>query len=354
MYSQSELIESDTLNGAQHPRLTSRLIGHEKAWQTFLRCELKGEIHHAWMISGKKGVGKATFSWKLAARLLGEKKGSADISKRLTALSLSNLFLCRRPFDEKTKRLKKQITIEEIRKLRSFFYLSAIEDEWRVVIIDCADELNKSASNGLLKLLEEPPDKSIFFIITHQPQRLSATLRSRCRSLKLSKLSVQEIEQILETTNYSLKNKSSNDKRILSIISEGSAGMAITSLNNDGISFFKNCMAILNDTPNSDRNKIYFLAEKVRGNLDKFMFLGSIILIIIGRIVLLSHSNGRLIITDEENQFMINLSQDHQKLYKLTELHSKLSKSFLACYQLNLDPLKEIVNAFISIEESLK
>ena len=99
MNDSSKKIDSDTLEGTQNPRLAVELIGHTKPWQTFLQCQIKGKIHHAWILSGPKGVGKATFAWKLANEIFkqGKKTKDTDYLDNLNALKISNLFLCRRP-----------------------------------------------------------------------------------------------------------------------------------------------------------------------------------------------------------------------------------------------------------------
>lgn len=351
MHNQLEIKDSDTLEGTKHPRLTKELVGHKKAWETFLNCKVNGKLHHAWIISGPKGIGKATFAWKIASNLINASKERID-NKEQTA-SLSDLFLCRRNFDDKTNRLKKFITINEIRKLKSFFQMTATEDQWRVVIIDCADELNKSASNALLKILEEPPSKSIFLIIANQPKRLSITIRSRCRTLNLNKLNKNEIEQVLENLNYNFTGLSQNDKNILSILSEGSVGLAVTALNNEGINDFKKCLEILAGFPHFERNKIFKLADKVRGKNENFVFLSSMILSMISRLALIGISASGLSLTDEEKLLIKKIPKTATITQNLAQLYISLSQSFLSCSDLNLDYSSHVVNAFINIESAM-
>ena len=360
MNSEQSHLESDVLDGASHPRLSSKLIGHKKAFQTFYKCQLDQKLHHAWILSGPRGIGKATLAWKIVAELANEShetkapmKSKEVIRQKIAALSLSNLFLCRRPYDEKVKRLKKFITIDEIRKLKSFFQMSAIENEWRVAIVDCADELNKSAANALLKLLEEPPNKSILLIVSNQPGRLSATLRSRCRSLHLNKLSASEIEEVLSLSNYDIEQESVNDRLILSIIADGSVGIAITAINQGGILIYKDCLEILAEYPNFDRKKILKLAETVRNNAEKFKFLSSIILLIIARLALLTALVKTAIPTLEEKPVVKKLANEPNIPEKLANLYYYLSKLFLSCEELNLDTTNQIFNSFINIEKNL-
>ena len=351
MTKQLEIRESDTLAGSVHPRLAKKLVGHKKAWDTFLNCKENGKLHHAWIISGPKGIGKATFSWKIAANLICDTRETGSMEKLIP--SLSDLFLCRKNFDEKTNRLKKNITINEIRKLKSFFQMSATECQWRIVIIDCADELNKSASNALLKILEEPPRKSIFLIVANQPERLSVTIRSRCRTLNLNKLTINEVKQVLENSNYDLETLSPNDKNILSILAEGSPGLAITAINYEGINDFKKCLEILTGFPYFERTKIFKLAEKVRGKDENFIFLSSMILSIISRLAIIVIPAKGLLLTNEEKLLMKKLPKKQIIAKNLAELYVSLSQSFFACSNLNLDYSSHVINAFISIETAM-
>ena len=355
-----EIPQSDLLEGAPHPRMSKNLIGHLDSMEIFRKSYQENKLHHAWIISGNKGIGKATLAWQLIKKLMTEAymdENEDDKSliniKQIEALSLPNLFLCRRPYDEKTKRLKKFITVDEVRKLKSFFNLSAIENGWRVALIDSADELNKSASNALLKLLEEPPKRSIIIIVAHQIRKLPVTIRSRCRSLRLQKLTENEIEKILLLSGYNTSNLSKDDKIILDIISNGSAGRAITVLNQDGISIFKFCLELLNNFPNFNRKKLTELGYKVKNNINRFNFISSILLLIIARLASISISSKIEMPTEYEKELIYKLNVNSKTPKVLSQIYSDLSKSFTMCEELNLEPMTEIINAFIRIENSL-
>ena len=360
MQSNRGTLEADILEGTPHPRFSSKLIGHEKAFKTFIKSQLGGRLHHAWLLSGLKGIGKATLAWKIVTELSNETNVTQDydnskvlLAKKIKALSLSNLFLCRRPYDDKVQRLKKFITIDEIRKLKSFFQMSAIENEWRIAIIDCADDLNNAAANALLKLLEEPPNKSILIIISNQPGRLPATVRSRCRSLHLKKLNESEIKEVLTLSDLDVNSKTADDRLVLSVIADGSAGMAITALNNNGITLFHECLEIFSGFPNFNRKKIQKLSENVKNNIEKFKFLSGILLLIISRLALLTALSRNITPTTEENALVIKLCPIANVPDKLAELYSDLSKLFLSCEELNLDTANQIFNSFIKIESKL-
>jgi DNA polymerase-3 subunit delta' len=231
--------------------------------------------------------------------------------------------------------------------------MSAIENDWRIAIIDCADDLNNAAANALLKLLEEPPNKSILIIISNQPGRLPATVRSRCRSLHLKKLNESEIKEILTLSNLDINSKTADDRLVLSVIADGSAGMAITALNNNGITLFNECLEIFSGFPNFNRKQIQKLSENVKNNIEKFKFLSGILLLIISRLALLTALTRNLTPTREESALVIKLRPIANVPDKLAELYSDLSKLFLSCEELNLDTANQIFNSFIKIERKL-
>lgn len=189
------LPESDCAPGCTHPRATYDLIGHQDAETQFLRAHQSGRLHHAWLITGPKGIGKATLAYRIARYMLGGKtllEGSMDIpqsdpvSGRIEAQGHGNLFVLRRPYDEKLKRFKTDIPVDSVRQMNSFFESTASEDgQPRIAIIDAMDDMNRNAENALLKTLEEPPQNALIILVANTPGRLLPTIRSRCLSLRL-------------------------------------------------------------------------------------------------------------------------------------------------------------------------
>lgn len=187
---------SDVQPGCLPPRERYDLFGHEAAETEFARAWESGRLHHAWMITGPRGVGKATLAWRAARRVLGAAPMTEDgplgssprdpVCKLLEASACPDLLLLRRPWDDKRKRWRAEITVEEARRAPHFFEMSSgATGGWRVCIVDSADEMNNNAANALLKTLEEPPQRGVLFLVTHTPGRLPATIRSRCRRLDL-------------------------------------------------------------------------------------------------------------------------------------------------------------------------
>ena len=200
-----DLPEADRLEGFPHPRETALLYGHDAAEAELAQAFAGGRMHHAWLLAGRLGIGKATLAYRLARHLLAE-PGERDpggqslevppgssASRQVRALSHPGLLVLRRAYDLRTKRIGTIIPVDEVRRLRSFLGHTGGEGAWRVVIVDSADELNINAANALLKSLEEPPARALFLLISAEPSGLLATIRSRCRRLDLAPLSPEPL-----------------------------------------------------------------------------------------------------------------------------------------------------------------
>lgn len=270
-----EIPEPDCIENTPHPRHAARLIGQDGAEARFLDAFNSDRLHHGWLITGPRGVGKATLAWRIARFLLATPADDGGmfaapaptslnispdnpVARRVNALSEPGLFLLRRPWDEKLKRHKQDITVDEVRKLKSFFALSAAGGGRRVVIVDAADEMNSSAANALLKVLEEPPANVVMLLISHQPSRLLPTIRSRCRELRLSPLAPDALAQIMGDLD---EFPSPDEMRALGELAGGSVGEALAVLNLGGIGIYQELIHIFQSAPNYDRPRALKLAD---------------------------------------------------------------------------------------------
>jgi DNA polymerase-3 subunit delta' len=176
-----------------HPRDTFDFIGGEAAERAFAGAIARGRTHHAWLLSGPEGVGKATFAYRAARRLLGAAPAprlgllGAEVDDPVSRLISSRahpdlLVLQLDPEDGKSR---KQIPVDEARELPEFFAKTPALAPWRAAIVDTADDLNPHSANALLKVLEEPPQRGILFVLSPRPWALLPTIRSRCRMLRI-------------------------------------------------------------------------------------------------------------------------------------------------------------------------
>jgi DNA polymerase-3 subunit delta' len=199
-----EILETDQEPGAPHPRLTYAFTGHEAA-EAMLGEALGGRMHHAWLICGPKGLGKATLAYRFAraalgAKLTGRRPLDVDpedqIARRIAAQAHPDLFVLRRGYNERG-RPRREIAVDDARELGRFFSLAPSQGGMRVAIIDAVDDLNRNAANAILKTLEEPPPRSVLLLVCHAPGAALATIRSRCRRLALKPLSEACVRQAL-------------------------------------------------------------------------------------------------------------------------------------------------------------
>ncbi|NCN85636.1 MAG: DNA polymerase III subunit delta' [Sphingomonadales bacterium] len=222
-------------------------LGHDKPRQIFRQSLAKNMLHHAWILAGDKGLGKAGFAQQAAHFLLNSRNLPAEFSvgqddeagHLLAAGSHPDFRLLRRgPKGDKEEKkardngldslaeheLARNIKVEQIRALQPLFQNQTSISEYRVVVIDAADDLESSGANALLKNLEEPPKKTIFFLISHMPDRLLPTIRSRCQMLRFDPLSDEDMRIVLKKTAPRLSDA---DLEALVVAGEGSPGRAL-------------------------------------------------------------------------------------------------------------------------------
>jgi DNA polymerase-3 subunit delta' len=201
--------ESDRFEPAPHPRDTYQLFGHERAEAEFLDAYRVGRLPQAWILGGPPGIGKATLAWRITRFLAAHPDPEApDVqqardlavdprhpaARKLAALSFGDLALLRREWNDKTKKHATRITVDDVRRAIHMFEQAAGEGGWRIALIDSADDLNLNSANALLKLIEEPPPRSLFLLVAHYPGRILPTIRSRCRLLMMSPLAPPALE----------------------------------------------------------------------------------------------------------------------------------------------------------------
>ncbi len=193
--------EADALEGVPLPRERTRLVEHGEALDAVLGALASGRVHHAWLVTGPPGIGKATFAFTVARRLLAEGEGGDERIDRLVAGGVHPALLhLHRPWDDKAKRFRAHLTVDEVRRLVPFLGETAAGGGRRVVVVDTADDMNPAAANAILKQLEEPPRRTVFLVLAHAPGRLLPTIRSRCRTLALRPLTEAGVRSVLEET----------------------------------------------------------------------------------------------------------------------------------------------------------
>ncbi len=232
------------LDGAVPPLATARLFGHEAAERFLAESYRSGKGHHAILIEGPEGIGKATLAFRFAAHVLthpepsqapavlGDPDPGSALVRQLASGASHNLLHLTRPVDEKTGKLRGAITIDEVRKAGRFFSQTSGTGNWRIVIIDPADDLNRNAANAILKILEEPPKRAMFLVLSHAPGKLLPTIRSRCLPLKLEPLDASDMERALGQLGITLAG---GQRETVLALAKGSVARALKVINYGGL-----------------------------------------------------------------------------------------------------------------------
>jgi len=240
------LPEADKADGCPRPRDVYSLVGHAHEEAKFASMFEGNTLHHAWLLNGPTGIGKATLAYRMIRRVLGgvpQTGGALDIpqsdpvAQRVQSLGHGDFLLIRRPYDQKTKKLRAEIPITEARRISDFFSRKASEGGWRVCLIDSIDEMNRNATNAVLKILEEPPEKALLILLSSAQGRLLPTIRSRCLSLPLrpvndAKLRTWLAERTNADSNAANNTGSNADVEAAVHLANGAPGKAFAYVQN--------------------------------------------------------------------------------------------------------------------------
>jgi DNA polymerase-3 subunit delta' len=256
------------------PWRTGELLGHETAERTLLAAHSGGRLHHAWLIAGQRGIGKATLAWRFARFLLaGQAQGglfgggpeSLDVPvdapgrALINARSHPDLFHLRRTLNPDTARIRGEIAVSDVRELGAFMHMTPALGKWRVAIVDAADEMNRNSANAVLKILEEPPPNAVLLMVAHAPGRLLPTIRSRCRRLSLQPLADEAVVRLLEQHAPSF---ASEERAALARLSEGSIGYALELSGAGSLELYREMIDVLASLPKLDLPRLHGFAER--------------------------------------------------------------------------------------------
>jgi len=258
------------LEGAIAPVVNTRLFGHAAAEQFLAQGYQSGKGHHALLIEGPEGVGKATLAFRFANHVLshpdpalapaaiGDPDPASMVSRQLASGASHNLLHLTRPTDDKSGKVKSAITVDEVRRAGHFFAQTSGTGNWRIVIIDPADDLNRNAANAILKILEEPPKRALFLVLSHAPGRLLPTIRSRCLPLRLQPLADGEMLQALG--HLGLTPRADQADSILAL-SKGSVSQALKIINYGGLDIIAAFERIVSGEAVGSRKAMHVLAD---------------------------------------------------------------------------------------------
>nr|WP_319387548.1 DNA polymerase III subunit delta' [uncultured Roseibium sp.] len=339
--------EVDALPGYPLPNEQTRLVGHKATEKALLDAYRSQRIHHAWILGGAKGIGKATLAFRFAKFIVAnpdrfgpQVSAAADLSvpadhpvlRQVAAGGHPNILHLRRPWDEKSKRFKTDLPVDEVRRTVSFFGTTASAKAWRICIVDAADDMNASSANALLKILEEPPERCLFLVLSHAPGRLLPTIRSRCRRLGLDALTPSEISEGLQLLGVD-PLPAANDLDELAAAADGSLRAAISLLSGDGLAIAKGVRRLADNAAQLDLGAVHALADLVaaRGQTDNWLNF--------------QHVLERLC----HERMSRDVKAGVRSAYRHVELWEKASRAIRDADALNLDRKQVVLDFFFAL-----
>jgi DNA polymerase-3 subunit delta' len=259
-------------------RATTVLFGHDDAERALLEAYRSGRLHHAWLINGPAGIGKATLAYRMARVVLAHPDPAASTVKAASSLALAadhpvnrrvaaqthgDLLVVERTVNEKTGKLRQDIQVDDVRHMVGFFGSTAGEGGWRVAIVDAIDELNEFGANALLKILEEPPRRALLLLVSHSAARVLPTIRSRCRLLVLQPPSAE----IVARAAAAAIGRKPVDADVLAAAAaaDGSVARALALLDGDALELRNRIIALLERLPVIDPRALHALGDRLLG-----------------------------------------------------------------------------------------
>ena len=261
------------------PRETTVLHGQAEAERALLEAYRGRRFHHAWLIAGPAGIGKATLAYRMARFVLAhpdprtptvQKATSLQVdadhpvARRIAAQAHGDLLVLERTINEKTNKLRQDIQVDDVRRTVTFFGSTAGEGGWRVAIVDAVDELNREGANALLKVLEEPPRRAVLLLVSHSAARVLPTIRSRCRLLALRPLLATEVARAAATAIG--EDAEAANIKAAAAVADGSVRRALALLDGDALDLRSRITALLEQLPAVDPRALHALGDRLYGS----------------------------------------------------------------------------------------
>lgn len=354
-------------SGAPSPRANPDLVGHESDEAALRRLFRSGRMPHAVLMTGPRGIGKATLAYRFARFVLthgGSGEGAAPliedagtlavptnsgVFRRVASGGHADLLAVERAYDPRRRRLRSEIVVEDTREVAAFLRLTAAEGGWRVVIVDGADAMNRSAANALLKILEEPPRRALLLLVAHNPGRLLPTIRSRCRRLPMTPLPPLVVSRLLETYRPGLTRE---QRAALVALADGSIGRAMELAEAGGVDLYRAVLALLSREPGVDPVALHGLADRLaRGEADDaYRAVDELLSHLLCEIAVVAAGGdpgaGSLLEADPA----LHRLAVRAPAARWVELRERVAADFARGDALNLDRKQTILGAFFAIE----
>ncbi len=325
---------TDPRDTALHPRRRTTLVGHGEAEAHLLQAAKSGKLHHAWLLSGPKGIGKATLAYRFARYMLSPGASSMQIPADASAARLvaagahPDLLVVERAIDFKNKKVKSEVAVDDARAASQFFSRTAGSGGFRICIVDSADDLNGESANALLKIIEEPPQKSLFLIAVHKLGAVLPTIRSRCIHLPLKPLTEEQTKQVLAEVSKAAPAEIAEAARL----SQGSPGRALQLLDSKGAKAYSAFLAAQRLTPAACVSLGMNFAH--RDNAEDFAVFSELL--------------TTWVAAEARRQ------APAEKGFALAKAHDEITRSIRQTDALNLDRRQTVVDALMLLGDALK
>ena len=359
-----EIPESDVLEGFPHPRDRTDLVGHDGAEQQFLQACRQGRLHHAWILGGPRGIGKATLAYRMARFALRHGNaipGHADslevdpgdpVARRVSALGHADLLVLRRPWDSRTRKFRTTLPVDEVRRTNRFFGHTSGEGGWRICIVDSVDEMNANAANALLKILEEPPERALFLLISHLPGRLLPTIRSRCGRIDLAPLAPDDAVSVMDGLLGDDAGISPEDIRMAALVARGSVGEGLRLIRSGGLDLYRQLVGLMASLPDPNLKALHGLADRLSpiaaiGDYTMFMQMLTDWLAAMVRCV----ATSRFDLADPREEDIVRRLAKPGDLDRWAAIWDEISRSLARANALNLDRKQTLLTVFFRLAE---
>ncbi len=367
----------DPGDGVLQPRANPHLSSHEEAEQTLLKAFQAGNLAHAWMICGPKGIGKATLAFRFARYLLSQ--GGADggdagpglfgddlavtdggglhvdpaspVFQRVAAGGHADMLTVQRSADPKSGKLRTIISVDDVRGIGGFLNLTSAEGGWRVVVVDADDKINVNAANAVLKVLEEPPERALLMLVSHNPGRLLPTIRSRCSRLQLRPLAPETVAGLLRDHR---PETGPEEAALLADLSEGSIGRALDLAEEGGLDLYEDMISLLDGLPNLDVVALHKFGDRVgkAGADAAFRTVGDLLRGLIARLILFSVNGPQAVPVREADLFRrLNGSSPADRWLDVWDNTNRLLER---AGSVNLDRKQVVLNSFLALEDAVR
>ena len=341
---------SDALPNAPHPSEAPRVVGHAAARAALADAMGARRMHHAWLLSGPRGIGKATLAWRTAAALRADARApdlpeDHPVLARTRAGGEPGILPIRRSWNPDTRKLRQQIGVDDVRALGPFFGQRLMGGGRRVVIVDAADEMTPQAQNALLKSLEEPPEGAVLLLVCHRPSAILPTIRSRVRPLRMNPLTAEETAEAMDLAGLGAD-------RTLAVLSQGAPGEAARLAEADGAKLYGALLRLVATAPDMDRGAALALSGTLsQRDSPRAEAAFGLLLTLLARL-----ARAPLAALPEavpgEASVLARLSPDPAAARRWAALHADLSARIAHALAVNLDPAALLSDTLAAVDRT--